>query len=301
MVYIERWLERDQVTKQNFHKRTMSSTPLHYAAYSGDVDMARELLKHGRYDVNCRDKHWWTPLHWACESGHVDMVRMLISEYQADPTLQDEWGNTPLHTAARYGRGEVALALITEFGCDANLPNNKGYTSLHTAYGHSSVVRMVGKYASVLATDKNGDTPLHIAAARGDKECVEALLQLDAPIMLRNAAGKTALHLVLEGGGSSSIMRIFIKHVSVFATTKDGDTPLHIAAATWQEECVEALLKLDPPIMLRNAAGKTARDIARYGPALLLDAYIAQNKAKIYAHYDIIMRQPKRSIPMRSA
>ena len=155
------------------------------------------------------------------------MVRMLISEFQADTTLRSGLGDTPLHKAAIFGKGEVALTLITEFGCDANLPNNDGYTSLQTACSnrYASVVGLIGKYASVLATDKDGDTSLHIAAAGGHKECVEALLQLDAPIMLRNAAGKTALHLVLEGG-RSSIMRIFNKHVSVFATTKDGDTPL---------------------------------------------------------------------------
>ena len=173
----------------------MTYTPLHSAARWGNVDKARELLKHGRYDVNCRGIIGWTPLHYACASGHVDMVRMLISEFQADTTLQDVLDrDTPLHKAALLGRGEVALTLITEFGCDANIPNIDGHTSLHRAckYGHASVVRMVGKYASVLATDKDGDTPLHIAAAGGHDECVEALLQLDAPIMLRNAAGKTA-------------------------------------------------------------------------------------------------------------
>ena len=209
----------------------MSYTPLHTAADRGDVDKARELLKHGRYDVNCRDEYGRTPLHCACISGHVDMIRMLISEFQADTTLQDAWGDTPLRNAAWNGSGEAALTLITEFGCDANLPNNNdGYTSLHRACrnGHASVVKIIGKYASVLATTKNGDTPLHLAAARG------------------------------------------------------------------HDECVEALVKLDAPIMLRNVAGKTARDIAWYGPAQLLDAYIAQNKAKIYAHYDIIMRQAKK-------
>ena len=237
----------------------MSYTPIHDAANRGDVDMARELLKHVKYDVNCRDWLEWTPLHYACSGGHMDMVRMLISKFQADTTLQSRYGDTPLQKAVCYRRGEVALTLSAEFGCDANIPNNYGCTSLHLAcsQGDDSVVRM-GKYASVLATDKNGDTPLHIAAAGVNQKCVEALLQLDAPIMLRNVAGKTALHLALEGG-RLSIERMFIKHVlSLFATTKDGDTPLHIAAAMGHEECVEALLQLDAPIMIRNAAGKTA-------------------------------------------
>ena len=144
----------------------MSFTPLYSAVRSGDLDKARELLKRGRYDVNCRDKYGWTLLHEASSSGHVDMVRMLIAEFQADTTLQDGWGNTPLHMAASLGRGEVALTLITEF---ANLPNSNGYTSLHTACEKrdANVVRIIGKYASVLTITKDGDTPLHIAAERG--------------------------------------------------------------------------------------------------------------------------------------
>ena len=152
---------------------------------------------------------------------------------------------------------------------------------------------MIGKDTSLLATDKDGNTPLHRAVARGHKECVEALLQLDAPIMLRNAAGKTALHLALEGG-RLSIARIFIEHVSVFATTKDGDTPLHIAAASGHKECVEALLQLDAPIMLRNAAGKTVRDVAQYDIKALLDTYFAKNQAKIHVNYDKIIQQAKK-------
>ena len=71
--------------------------------------------------------------------------------------------------------------------------------SIHAAceYRRASVVRIIGKYASLLATTKNGDTPLHIAAAEGYNECVEALLQLDAPIMLecgrKNSKGYSTL------------------------------------------------------------------------------------------------------------
>ena len=200
-------------------------------------------------------------------------------------------GNTPLHIAAAGGHPRCIEALL-QLDAPIMLRNAAGKTALHLAL---EVVRssIIIKHLSVFVTTKDGNTPLHIAAAMGHKKCVEALLQLNVPIMLMNAAGKTALHLVLEGG-RSSIITIFIKHVSVFATTKDGDTPLHIAAAMGHKECVEALLKLDAPIMLRNAAGKTARDIARHGAQQLLDAYITQNKAKLYAHYDIITQQAKK-------
>ena len=84
------------------------------------------------------------------------------------------------------------------------------------------------------------------------------------------------------------------KNASLLATTKDGDTPLHIAAARGHKECVEALLQLDAPLMLRNAAGKTVRDVALYDMKPLLDTYFAMNRAKIHVNYDKIIQQAKK-------
>ena len=92
-------------------------------------------------------------------------------------------------------------------------------------------------------------------------ECVEALLQLDAPIMLRNEAGKTALHVACEGGHTQIAKMVGID-TSLIATDKDGNTPLHRAAARGHKECVEALLQLDALTMLWNASGKTALHVA---------------------------------------
>ena len=139
------------------------------------------------------------------------------------------------------------------------------------------IMKIVGKNTS---TTKDGDTPFHIAVARGHKECVEALVQLDAPLSLKNAAGKTALHIACERG-HACIVKIVSKNASLLATTKDGDTPLHIAAARGDKKCVEALLQLDTPLMLRNAAGKTVRDVAQYDMKPLLDTSFAKNRAKI--------------------
>ena len=166
---------------------------LHSAAISGDLENARKLLQSGKYDVNMKaDGH--TALHLACFNGHIDMVRMLISEFKADVNIRVSIGNTPLHYAARNGNEDIVLALIHEFSCDVNI---RGYNSrkfLHEAcvYGHANIVKSAGMHISPIVIDKNGNTPLHIASYKGHRECAEAMLQLNAPIMLRNAKGETS-------------------------------------------------------------------------------------------------------------
>ena len=286
------------------------STPLHVAAYSGNVDEARELLKHGRYDVNCTDALGSTPLHWACYyTGCMDMVRMLISEFQADTTLQDTWGYTPLHDAAHWGKEEVALTLITEFGCDTTIRGRYGRTLLHSACARGCLTLaklLIRDYcADINALDENKNTPLHVAAKFRQHELFLALIsEFSCDMTVRNKNGDTILgitdingdtilHIACAAGNTQLVNKVY-KHASLLATNDNGNTFLHKAAARGHKECVEALLQLGAPIMLRNAAGETARDIAYCETKLLLDAYITENQAKIYVHYDKIIQQAKK-------
>ena len=190
----------------------MSDTPLHDAALSGDLDKVKELLETGKYNVNdAKVSYGETPLHSACRGGHLDMVRMLISEFEADMNIVDVFNNTPLHEAARYGKEDIALALINEFGCDTNARDSRGWTFLHTAsfWGRANIVKSPGTCISPLVQDNNGNTPLHLASFWGKRESVEALLLLNAPIMLRNASGKTPRDLAT--GKIKSLLDTYIK------------------------------------------------------------------------------------------
>ena len=181
----------------------MAYTPLHLVAISGDLDKARKLLESGKYDVNNKEGGFGTALHSACIYGNIHMVRMLISEFKTDVNVRDEEGNTPLHDAASGGakrNEDIVLALIHEFSCDVNIRGHKGETFLHTACitGCDNIVKSAGMHISPLVADKDGNTPLHLASSYGHRECVEAMLQLNAPIMLRNANGKTPRDIARE-------------------------------------------------------------------------------------------------------
>ena len=60
-------------------KPAPNTTPLHWAAKTGDVQRLDSLISSGA-DVNSRDNDTWTSLHWAAHKGHKQAVELLISK-----------------------------------------------------------------------------------------------------------------------------------------------------------------------------------------------------------------------------
>jgi ankyrin repeat protein len=64
-------------------------------------------------DPNIQDLEGDTPLHNAAYWGNVDVVRLLLV-YGADPTVKDKDGKTPLDLARAKGRRKV-VSVIEEW------------------------------------------------------------------------------------------------------------------------------------------------------------------------------------------
>ena len=79
----------------------------------------------------------------------------------------------------------------------------------------------------------------------------------------------------------------------------NGDTPLHVACFERRVSTIDYLLALHPPILMRNKAGKTPRDaiplLTRRNAEIkrLLDQYMKDNKDKIFADYNKVMKMAK--------
>ncbi|TEB27097.1 ankyrin [Coprinellus micaceus] len=94
------------------------SITVHTAAQNKQLNVLRSLVSEDPALVNSVDVDERTPLHWAASSGALDIARFLIDR-KAEVDRSDNSGWTPLHIAVSAGHTEIVQELIGA-GADVN-------------------------------------------------------------------------------------------------------------------------------------------------------------------------------------
>lgn len=139
-------------------------------------------------------------------------------------------------------------------------------TPLHEAarrsdeFGASCAQLLLDHGAPVNAV-KSGDwTPLMVAALAAVPRTVKLLLGASARVDLKNKEGATATHLAAKADSAEALALIL--HAAgaeaVHWQTCNGRTPLHYAARSGSEQCVDLLLKKGANIGTVDKAGMSA-------------------------------------------
>ena len=138
------------------------ATPLHDAAWRGDVAAIRQLVNGGA-DVNATDDMGATALYWAARGGHPagphqckgedaarpEVIATLI-ELGADPNIQDRRpkglgrssGWTPLFVALHHEQFNAARVML-ELGADPNLLSDQGMSVLTVAAAEAAPKELI--------------------------------------------------------------------------------------------------------------------------------------------------------------
>lgn len=175
------------------------TTPLHWACWMGNKDVAEALLKHNaRIDIVDGDS--MTPLHALAISKifHASLIDSLL-ERGASVNAKDSSWRTPLHyLSCRPGKTYAVLAILNKSG-NANLQDFEGNTPLHLAC-RSNLREVVGllleRGARVEVRNRDGMTALHLAALRSSEDILDVLVDNGADVNAQDSRGNTPLHHV---------------------------------------------------------------------------------------------------------
>ena len=263
-----------------------SSTPLHHAAFNGNEAVIRALLAAPEIDVNQADEIGCTPLHRAAFNGHEAAVRALIG-IRVDEGEKDGWDLLQLYNA----KLAVLMAKLAFFRFDINQPNRNGATPLYIAAknGHSGIINILlaAPEINVNQADEIGCTPLHIAAKNGHVGVVNALLA--SPEINVNQAdeiGCTPLHIAAKNGHVGVVNALLASpEIRVNKPDENGNTSLYWAAYKSHEAVVNALL-VTPLINVGsiNNDGCTPLDVAlqKVNVSIIQELLMYGGKCKFY-------------------
>ncbi len=232
-----------------------------------DAQIAELLLKRGAATDEI-DAQGYNLLTYAVRDGDSALIRLLASK-GFDVNKPDKRGRLPLSVAAKSNNADKVRTLI-QIGADIRLLDRPAIDSLvrDTKNWNEAPTGFMKNLATMLLktakTSREGNTPLHGAAATGHAELAVALLGAGADPNARRQHGETPLH-VAAGGGHATVVEILLKHGAQINTTDDsGYTALHNAALANRSEVVQLLLrhKADMEIAEKSGEGGTPLFIA---------------------------------------
>jgi ankyrin repeat protein len=257
--------------------------PLAPCAAHAPLATLRAMLEEGGADPEASGWRGQTPLMWAAASDRDDAVRYLLDAGAARDTITAA-GFNALFFAIKSGGTKALQALLDAGAAAATYRGPEGTSALQLALYQQNfpAARLLLPHSPGDAerVDRNGQVPLHLAAAAGDTELVAALLETGAdpnvvpqpprvpwryesnfrsgdyrfpklsPLLMAARAGHAAaMDLLLRAGAEPAYK------------TPAGEEVLLSAARSGDPAALKVALSAASDINIRDRSGKTALHI----------------------------------------
>lgn len=212
--------------------------------------------------MDVADKHSVTPLLAALRNGCIDCVHELL-QYGASPQAVAASGQTALHCAVQYAPTTVEMLLRK--GCSVQARSKNGRTALHWSSpmgNEKSILILLNWGSEVNVKDQAGKTPLHLLLEAPSEQLatVQLLLKKSAVIDEVDNEGLTPLHRAIQARHYTVAKYLVSCGADVQKSSKSGKRPLHLAAASW--DCPDNLWNLLGNVNAKDEKGGTALHIA---------------------------------------
>ncbi|XP_050766371.1 ankyrin repeat domain-containing protein 24 [Gymnogyps californianus] len=178
-----------------------------------------------------------------------------------DWTKNDE----KLLQAVDYNDAGRVTSLLVRKGLVPTKLDSEGKSAFHLAAMRGNVdclEAMLAHGVDAMIKDSSGYTALHLASKHGHPQCVSKLLQASCPVDVADGSGRTALHHAAVSGciSCSEILCDFKAPLNI--KDKDGSTPLILAAKMSHSELCRYLLHRGAAVNSRDLQGRTALMLA---------------------------------------
>jgi uncharacterized protein len=168
------------------------------------------------------------------------------------------------------------VSRLLEHGFDPNTRNPEGQTGLHLALRDPSprVLQALWRHPTldVNSVNASGETPLMLAALRGELEWARLLLDRGAHV---HQTGWSPLHYAAAGNEPKIVSLLLERGAMVDALSPNRTTPLMMAARYGAERSVDLLLARGADKRLRNDRDLDAAAFAKLGGREYLLARLA--------------------------
>ena len=156
-----------------------------------------------------------------------------------------------------------SVQTLLQRGFDPNTVNPEGVPALMLALrvpAPKVADALVGwPQTKVEVRNAQDESPLMLAALRGQLELVKKLVERDADV---NKTGWTPLHYAATGGHVPVIEFLLEHSAYIDAESPNGTTPLMMAAMYGSPEAVKYLIQAGADLQMKNGANMTALDFA---------------------------------------
>ena len=159
-----------------------------------------------------------------------------------------------------------AITTLLRRGFDPNTRDSTGEVGLTLALKNGSAkafaAQMAARQVNVEARNLQDESPLMMAALKGNLDAVNALLARDVDV---NKPGWAPLHYAASAGSPQhvQIIRLLLEnHAYIDAASPNGTTPLMMAAQYGSTDAVQLLLDEGADPTLKNQRGLSAVDFA---------------------------------------
>lgn len=174
---------------------------------------------------------------------------------------------------------DSGLRSLLARGMDPNTADERGQVALYLALrgGADKVVQALLQHPDTKpdAANAAGETPLMMAALRGNLAAMRALLDKGVPAQRE---GWSPLHYAATGPSADAVQLLLDRGATIDARSPNGSTPLMMAARYGSEASVALLLQRGADRRLRNQVELDAAAFARGAGRDALARQLASDK-----------------------